>query len=463
MLGMQMGRGFVSLEDSYSMLGAAKASADVARIQRALAALAAATRDGRLSVKADGVTGPATAAAVNRAFTTHIGAGQAPAAYRTGKLTPAVIADVAHASSIASLIEAEARRRGAAPAARAVAPARPAPKPPAARPAPRAVAPKTTPKTGAKPKATPNAAVTKMQHALNSLAQVAGDSSLTIKVDGLMGPKTAAAVNRALVKHLPAAPAEARTGNLSQAMIVAAASELTATIEDEISRRMKKAPPAVATPKKAVPVRSSAVQSLQNAVVALGRTVNDSSLSSLKADGLMGPKTAAAVNKSLSKYATRAAPMLRSGTLTEAAIVASAASILDALMYESDRRASVPKVKITKPLPTAAPRAGRAAPAPRPAPEEPDEEDVPRIRITKPIPDGGPPVAPAEQPQFPVPSMPPASVPAPQAPAPQADVTVTPPTEEKKPFPWLLAGGIAAGLGLVVTTTILIARRKKRR
>jgi peptidoglycan hydrolase-like protein with peptidoglycan-binding domain len=58
----------------------------------------------------NGVVGPATVAAVNRAFTAHVGSGQAPPAYRTGALS---LYDVAQlAGTLAQLVSAEVTRRG---------------------------------------------------------------------------------------------------------------------------------------------------------------------------------------------------------------------------------------------------------------------------------------------------------------------------------------------------------------
>jgi hypothetical protein len=102
-------------------------------LQRALRGLAALTRDRGLMVAADGRVGPATVAAVNRAFTKHIGPGQAPAELRTGALPAAMVA--ASAPQLAALVLAEARRRQAL---------RPRPAPPrrvVRRAPPRAVAP----------------------------------------------------------------------------------------------------------------------------------------------------------------------------------------------------------------------------------------------------------------------------------------------------------------------------------
>jgi hypothetical protein len=94
-------------------LGAA--SAAVKGLQDALRALGTATRDSTLmKLTADGLIGPATAAAMNRAFTAHIGSGQADASLRTGKVTTAVI--LSKLPLITSIVLREVERRtGAAP------------------------------------------------------------------------------------------------------------------------------------------------------------------------------------------------------------------------------------------------------------------------------------------------------------------------------------------------------------
>jgi peptidoglycan hydrolase-like protein with peptidoglycan-binding domain len=80
-------------------------------LQDALRALGAKIGDSALrNLAADGVVGPATVAAVNRAFTAHVGSGQAPPAYRTGALS---LYDVAQlAGTLAQLVSAEVTRRG---------------------------------------------------------------------------------------------------------------------------------------------------------------------------------------------------------------------------------------------------------------------------------------------------------------------------------------------------------------
>jgi hypothetical protein len=90
-------------------------------LQSALRLLARAARDGRLSVGTDGRVGGRTVAAVNIAFTRHIGGGQAPAALRTGRLTAADVAKNAQTLGVLVLTEVK-RRRAAAVTARRVPP-----------------------------------------------------------------------------------------------------------------------------------------------------------------------------------------------------------------------------------------------------------------------------------------------------------------------------------------------------
>jgi len=93
-------------------LGKACRSAAALALQTALRALGKAVGgDTRLmSVDVDGFVGQQTTDAVNRAFTTHIGPGQAPAQYRTGGLTISQIA--AAAPAITALVAAEVTKRG---------------------------------------------------------------------------------------------------------------------------------------------------------------------------------------------------------------------------------------------------------------------------------------------------------------------------------------------------------------
>lgn len=81
-------------------------------LQNALRSLGLATRDAALSsLTVDGFIGPQTVAATNRAFTQHIGSGQAPADVRTGQLSLHDVA--AKAQQLAVLVATELTRRGA--------------------------------------------------------------------------------------------------------------------------------------------------------------------------------------------------------------------------------------------------------------------------------------------------------------------------------------------------------------
>lgn len=127
-----------------SRVGKACRSPKALQLQTALAALGRTVADQALAgLPADGFVGPATVAAVNRAFTTHIGSGQAAARYRTGKLTQAQVAN--EADTITGIIGAEVLRRGAKlPAPVATAGEQPGPARPSTTanvPVPTAVAP----------------------------------------------------------------------------------------------------------------------------------------------------------------------------------------------------------------------------------------------------------------------------------------------------------------------------------
>jgi hypothetical protein len=109
-------------------------SSAVAALQTALVALGQSTNDATLkAIVIDGLIGPKTTAATNRAFTMHIGAGQAPAQYRTGTLSQTLVA--ANAAALAPLVQAEAQRRGNVSTATVIATATPGAQP-AAKPAP---------------------------------------------------------------------------------------------------------------------------------------------------------------------------------------------------------------------------------------------------------------------------------------------------------------------------------------
>ena len=82
-----------------------------AELQNAVRALGHVVNDPALKkVGIDGIVNGGTVAAVNRAFTMHIGAGQAPADLRTGKLTLRDLAS--RAPVMTAAIAAEVVRRG---------------------------------------------------------------------------------------------------------------------------------------------------------------------------------------------------------------------------------------------------------------------------------------------------------------------------------------------------------------
>lgn len=88
--------------------------------------------------------------------------------------------------------------------------------------------------------ATPNQGVAALQTALRNFGKSIGDAVLkAIVTDGLIGPKTTAAANRALTKHLGAgqAPQDLRTGALTSAQVVAKAAQITQLVNTEARRR----------------------------------------------------------------------------------------------------------------------------------------------------------------------------------------------------------------------------------
>ena len=99
--------------------GGGRAPAAIA-LQNALRALGAVTGDRALNVGVDGYIGPETTRATNRAFTLHLGPGQATARYRTGGLTQVQVAN--EAAALAMVLSSEVARRGGTPAVAPVVP-----------------------------------------------------------------------------------------------------------------------------------------------------------------------------------------------------------------------------------------------------------------------------------------------------------------------------------------------------
>jgi hypothetical protein len=108
-------RGGTATVSSKAITKAAKAvpvsKAQAKALQSALVNLGRKVVSAQLkAIKVDGAIGAKTVSAVNWAFTHHLGAGQAPAKFRTGNLS---LVDVkANVDTLANLIDTETRRRG---------------------------------------------------------------------------------------------------------------------------------------------------------------------------------------------------------------------------------------------------------------------------------------------------------------------------------------------------------------
>lgn len=80
--------------------------------------------------------------------------------------------------------------------------------------------------------------VASLQTALITLGQKVGDSTLaSLVLDGLIGPKTTAAANRAFTTFISNGPNFASGGSMSQSQVASAAEELAGFVRTEISRR----------------------------------------------------------------------------------------------------------------------------------------------------------------------------------------------------------------------------------
>jgi lysozyme family protein len=314
------------------------------RLQAALVALGAAVGSAKLKVAVDGAIGAKTVTAVNWAFTNHVGAGQAPAQYRTGKLT---LADVkGNAATLAALLETETKRRRSVAATKA------------------GTAKVSTPTKGGTTTVTATAKASKadalaLQKAVVALGQVVGSAKLKIAADGALGAKTVAAVNWAFTNHIGAgqAPAQYRTGKLTLNDVNAYCTTLTQLILTEIRRRGSV--PGAAVVASTAKASKAEVLALQKALVNLGKTVGSAKLA-VTADGVLGPKTVTAVNWAFINHlgAGQAPAQYRTGKLTLANVNASAATLTQLIVTEIKRRGGDPSaavkqvpVKLVKKLP----------------------------------------------------------------------------------------------------------------
>jgi hypothetical protein len=211
------------------------------------------------AIKVDGAPGAKTVAAVNLTFTKHLGPGQAPAQYRTGKLPADYIKN--NANTLAELIEAEIKRRGATPVA--------------ASKVTQAALVKAIKSTPAAAPVTSKEVAKRLQLALVTLGKQTGSAQLkAIKVDGALGPATAAAVNWAFTKHLGPgqAAAQYRTGKMPLDYIKNNATVLAAMLEAEIKRRGGKVVTASVGTAKKVKTKSGTTVTAQKVDTESGET-----------------------------------------------------------------------------------------------------------------------------------------------------------------------------------------------
>lgn len=216
-----------------------------------------------------------------------------------------------------------------------------------------------------------------LQTALGALAAVVGDSSIAVTADGIVGPATARAANRALSQYVKSAPAALRTGALSVAAVKQNANKIAQLVQAEAvkrrgSKRTAPAPrqPIAAMPRKVVgpiaaPVTKALALALQNSVRQLGAAVNDKALA-IKADGIIGPGTVAAVNRALTRHVATAPANMRTGALNLDTVKAAAQTITTLLLGEIARRkaaaAKAPKSQAkAKPTPPKTSRPSKAA------------------------------------------------------------------------------------------------------
>jgi len=128
-----------------------------------------------------------------------------------------------------------------------------------------------------------SSSVASLQTALIALGQKVGDGTLSALVlDGLIGPKTTAAANRAFAMYVSGAPANFATGTLSQSQVSTNASSLASYVNAELSRRggakttalvPAAAAPAAVAVRTAAPVSDSSTQIVKWASIGLGGVV----------------------------------------------------------------------------------------------------------------------------------------------------------------------------------------------
>ena len=405
-------------------------------LQNAVRSLAQKKNDPTLLIKADGVMGPKTAAAVNRALTRY--ATTAPASLRTGKLSTSEIST--NWSPIAQALEQAAK-------------------------APSSKTATATPKAALASKA----AVQRLQTALRNLGVSTNNAALKIAVDGILGPRTVAAVNAATGRKFTQAEVQANIAALTTQIEKAKAPKSTATTASKAA--------AVQTPPRIVIAR------LQRALIDLGNVMGDSTLKALKADGLTGPKTAAALNRALEKY-VRNKPASMSHKFTPAQVTVMAEALVSQLESELAKRRSeaakapaTPSAQEDEAVPTIPGMEEeeaavlpfpepQAVPPPQQRPQAPSPQQ--QAQTFQPEQEAFQPSAESFQPEAPSSQyQPPDSSPSVYQPpgmpetAPEETAALAP--AEKKPLPWkwIIGGGV--GVLLIGGLTIFAFSKRNQR
>lgn len=104
---------------------------------------------------------------------------------------------------------------------------------------------------GAAPKSSP---ILRLQLALQAFSRAVNDPGIATVADGRMGARTAAAVNRAMAM-VADAPAELRTGQLTQARVAAQAGFIASYLMAATAARSRVAPQAAPPPAAPAPQR----------------------------------------------------------------------------------------------------------------------------------------------------------------------------------------------------------------
>lgn len=141
-----------------------------------------------------------------------------------------------------------------------------------------------------------DAATSKLQSSLNALAALKNNKALNVANDGVLGPKTVAAVNLAIKTYAPNAKVQLP---LNQTQVDTFKLTLSKIIEDYIKSEMLKGNSKVTT--SAPSTNKESVIRLQAAIKAMWPLANNRALD-ITVDGIFGNKTLAAINEIFAKY-----------------------------------------------------------------------------------------------------------------------------------------------------------------